>query len=135
MALIDIIKSVAPTAGQNIAADNYHTIAEAVNATSPTQTVSTFVNHRTILANFADGVQIIAALQAAAPSNAALGYMLPDIMSTDGIDVSLPGTIAALKALGTANVLTQAQVSEILNLAVQPIVYTWMDCEKAVQGN
>lgn len=80
---------------------------------------SRFVTARTVLAEVANGAEILDKLEAAAQANSSVKWAMRFI-TTDGIDVGYPVTQQLLDQLATAGVLTQAEATSLKDLSLQP---------------
>jgi hypothetical protein len=95
-------------------------IAALLNERTATAVQSRFVTGRTILAEIADGADILDALEAASAVIPAVKWAMLYLKGETGIDIGYPSTRAQLDALAVAQVLTTNQAEALKDMALLP---------------
>lgn len=115
-------------------AKNLGALTNGLNAAPPKVLQTRYVTGRTILSECADGANILAALDGAASTNAAVRYATKFLGQDSGLNVGDPVTQAMLDSLttGLVPVLTKDQAAQVKNLAMLPQVVTRADVEAAM---
>lgn len=95
-------------------------IAALLNAKTKTSIQSRFVTARSILAEIADGADILDALEAASAFVPAVKWAMVYLTGETGIDVGYPSTRAQLDGLAAASILTEVQSEAVKAMALLP---------------
>ena len=123
-----------PALGPARAARDLDALAAGLNAAAPMALQERYVTARTILSECADGANILAALDGAAASNAAVHYAVKFLGQDSGLNVGDPVTQAMLDHLATdvMAVLTKDQAAQVKNLAMLPQLVDRLQVEAAM---
>jgi len=105
------------------AARDITALAVALNAEGLRTPQPRFVTARAIMANCADGVAILQALDGAS-SNPAVAWALRFLGQEAGLDINDPYTQRMIVQLVDGEVLTKAQGDTLAALALQPVIVT-----------
>jgi hypothetical protein len=97
-------------------------IAEIFNAPVGSQLVERYENNRGLMSALGaiTAATILEKLEQAATQNIVLKWIMPTILSDEGLNIGDPETQKMLDALVVANVITQAEAELVKALAVQP---------------
>jgi hypothetical protein len=116
------------------AARDLDALTAGLNAAAPMALQERYVTARTILSECVDGGSILAALDGAAASNAAVRYAVKFLGQDGGLNVGDPITQAMLDQLatGAVAVLTQEQATQVKNLAKLPQLVDRLQVEAAM---
>jgi hypothetical protein len=98
------------------------TLAAALNAENLTASASRFITGRTILAECADGENIIAALEGASAGSIAVRWMLGFLSKDSGMDIGHPRTLEKVDGLIAAQIWTSAQGAQVTALSLVAVV-------------
>jgi hypothetical protein len=90
-----------------------------------------YITARTILAECADGANILTALDAAAAANTAVKYAVRFLGQDSGLDIGNAVTQGMLDAL-VPSVLTADQAGQVKAMAMLPVYVTRMDVNAAM---
>lgn len=106
-------------------------LAEALNAEGLIAPQQRFISARGVMSGCADGVAILAALEAA-EANKAVKWALAFIGQDSGLDIGDPFTQGMITQLVAAGVLTADQGDQLKALALAPVVVTQSEVAAAM---
>lgn len=131
---------VAKCTQEEIAAGNYHVIADKVNA-GREKTISKMISERGILEGYPDGPiaadTVLAKLEAFGgvghPMSSIVKRALKFLGQSDGLDLGSPATQGMLTQLGAGGVLTVDEANKLKAMApIVPNHVNWEACQQAI---
>lgn len=97
-------------------------VAGRLNDTSLLRSVqSRFVSARTIIAEIANGSEILDKLEAVSANISAVKWAMSYLKGESGIDIGHPGTISQIDGLVAGAVLTNEEGEALKNMALLPV--------------